>query len=137
MKKLLIIVVCLLLISGCYDYRELNDMSVVDGIYIDYEDNKYNVRLEIVKSNKGKDGNEIKNEILSGKDKNISKAFTKAIGKSVKEVYLGHVSLLVVSNNLAKFTSGPAKELEALSAIIFCFLIKASLNASNLVLLRI
>jgi spore germination protein KC len=101
MKKLLIIVVCLLLISGCYDYRELNDMSVVDGIYIDYEDNKYNVRLEIVKSNKGKDGNEIKNEILSGKDKSISKAFNKAIGKSVKEVYLGHVSLLVVSNNLA------------------------------------
>lgn len=100
MKKLLIIVVCLLLISGCYDYRELNDMSVVDGIYIDYEDNKYNVRLEIVKSNKGKDGNEIKNEILSGKDKNISKAFNKAIGKSVKGVYLGHVSLLVVSNNL-------------------------------------
>ena len=73
MKRILIIISLVLLLCGCYDYRELNDMSVVDGIYIDYEDNKYNVRLEIVKSNKGKDGNEIKNEILSGKDKSISK----------------------------------------------------------------
>lgn len=100
MKKLLIMVVCLLFVSGCYDYRELNDMSVVDGIYIDYEDDKYKVMLEVVKSNKGKDGNEISNEILSGNGKNISKAFNNAISKSSKEVYLGHVSLLVVSKDL-------------------------------------
>ena len=64
MKRLLIIVMCLLL-CGCYDYKELNDINIVDGIYVTYEDDKYDDTLEVVKSNKGKDGNEIKNELLN------------------------------------------------------------------------
>lgn len=103
MKKLFVMVVCLLFVSGCYDYRELNNMSVVDGIYVSYEDDNYKVMLEVVKSNKGKDGNEIENEILSGSDKSVSKAFNKAISGSSKEIYLGHVSLLVVSDSLCNY----------------------------------
>ena len=50
MKRLIIIFSLVLILSGCYDYRELNDMSVVTGIGIDYKDDKYIVNLEVTKS---------------------------------------------------------------------------------------
>lgn len=102
MKKFFIIIVIMLFVTGCYDYRELNDMSVVDGIAIDYKDDKYEVKLEVVSSEKGKDGNEIKTKVISSKDKVLANAFYKATKKSFGDIYLGHVSLLVVSENVAK-----------------------------------
>ena len=102
MKKFFIVIVIMLFVTGCYDYRELNDMSVVDGIAIDYKDDKYEVKLEVVSSEKGKDGNEIKTNVISSKDKVLANAFYKATKKSSGDIYLGHVSLLVVSENVAK-----------------------------------
>ena len=62
MKRIFIIVSLVLVLCGCYDYRELNDMSVVTGIGIDYKDNKYIVSLEVTKSIK--DGDFFTNEEL-------------------------------------------------------------------------
>ena len=102
MKKFFIVIVIMLFVTGCYDYQELNDMSVVDGIAIDYEDDKYEVKLEVVSSEKGKDGNEIKTKVISSKDKVLANAFYKATKKASGDIYLGHVSLLVVSENVAE-----------------------------------
>ena len=52
MKKIIFIIGIVLLISGCYDYRELNDMSIVSGIGIDYVDNQYKVIFEKARNNK-------------------------------------------------------------------------------------
>ena len=49
MKKLLIIIFCLL-ISGCNNYRELNNIAVVSALGIDYKDNMYNESV-LVKDN--------------------------------------------------------------------------------------
>jgi hypothetical protein len=50
MKKIILLIVIILL-GGCYDYRELNDMAIVDGILIDYVDYEYKVYLNVIKSN--------------------------------------------------------------------------------------
>lgn len=100
MKKIILLILIMFL-GGCYDYRELNNMAVIDGIAIDYKDNEYEVKLEVIKVKKGKDGQEIESEILEAKDKLLSDAFYKATKKSNKEAYLGHVSLLVISEELA------------------------------------
>lgn len=102
MKKIILFIVIILFISGCYDYRELNNMAVIDGIAIDYKDNNYIVKLEVVKSKKGKDGNEIKTEVLEASDEVLAQAFYKATKMSSNETYLGHVSLLVLSEELAR-----------------------------------
>ena len=102
MKKIILLIVVILFISGCYDYRELNNMAVIDGIAIDYKENNYIVKLEVVKSKKGKDGNEIKTEVLEASDEVLAQAFYKATKRSSNEVYLGHVSLLVLSEELAR-----------------------------------
>ena len=46
MKKILLVLMCLMM-CGCYDYKELNQISIIGGIGIDY-DNEYIVSLEII-----------------------------------------------------------------------------------------
>lgn len=102
MKKITLLVCFILLLSGCYDYRELNDMSIVSGIGIDYVDSEYHVSLEITNSSKDGSSTEIETVIVTGKDSNISEAFNKAKNMSDKDVYLEHIELLVVGESLAK-----------------------------------
>ena len=84
MRQTLIIIVSLLFISGCYDYRELNDMSVVTGIGIDYKDDMYVVSLEVTKSIKDGSSNEIETVIYSGSNKVLADAFLEAKNMSDK-----------------------------------------------------
>lgn len=103
MKKIIFLLGFILLLSGCYDYKELNDMSIVSGIGVDYKDNEYYVSLEIINSKKDGSSTEIESTIVTGNDSNISEAFLKAKNKSDKEVYLEHVELLIIGENLAKY----------------------------------
>ena len=43
MKKKIILIILILLLTGCSDYRELTDMAIVPSFAIDYKDNKYHV----------------------------------------------------------------------------------------------
>ena len=38
MKKIIILITSILLLTGCYDNIELNQMYIVTGIGIDYQD---------------------------------------------------------------------------------------------------
>ncbi len=100
MKRLIIIISLVLILCGCYDYRELNDMSVVSGIGIDYKDNKYVVSLEITKSIKDGNANELETIIYTGDDSILANAFLEAKNQSDKYVYMEHVNILLLSKNL-------------------------------------
>ena len=102
MKRILIIVSMVLLLCGCWDYRELNDMSIVTAIGIDYKDNKYIVSLEVTKSVKDGSSNEIETIVYTGENKVLSKAFLEAKNTSDKYVYMEHVEVLLLSEQLAK-----------------------------------
>ena len=73
MKKLLIIIFCLL-ISGCNNYRELNNIAVVSALGIDYKDNMYNVSV-LVKDNAKNDEN--KTSIYTYEGKSLDEAIKK------------------------------------------------------------
>ena len=40
MKKIKFLIILLPLLSGCYNYRELNDLGITTAISIDYEQNQ-------------------------------------------------------------------------------------------------
>ena len=40
MKKIIVLLIVILVISGCYDYKEIDDIGLISGILIDYKDNK-------------------------------------------------------------------------------------------------
>ncbi len=102
MKKIIIIILSCFLLCSCYDYRELNDMSIVSAIGIDYVDNLYVVSLEITKSTKDGSSNEIKTSNVKGYGTNINEAFNDAKGMADKLIYMEHVEVLVVSEKVAK-----------------------------------
>lgn len=103
MKKIIVLVGIILLLSGCYDYKELNDMSIVSAIGIDYVDNEYQVTFEVTKSSKDGSSTEVQTKLVTSNHSNISDAFNEAMNKTDKEVYLEHVELLVVSKSLAEY----------------------------------
>lgn len=102
MKRIIVIVCLVFILCGCYDYRELNDMSVVTGIGIDYKDNKYIVSLEVTKSVKDGSSNELETIIYTGDDRILANAFLEAKNSSDKFVYMEHVNILLVSKNLCE-----------------------------------
>ncbi len=100
MKKLLILVISLL-VTGCYNYQELNNYAIVTGMAIDLKDNQYEVSLLIANGSK-KEENNAQVSVASGVGDTIYEAI-KDIGLSTpKEIYLSHLSVLVINEEIAK-----------------------------------
>lgn len=105
MKKIILVCVFLFLLSGCYDYKELNDYAIVTGIAIDKVKDKYEVSVLISNSSKTSSDAESKESdvvVYSGHGDTIFEAF-KDIGlSSPKEIYIGSFSILLISEDVAK-----------------------------------
>ena len=97
MKKIFFIII-IFLHTGCWNYRELNNCAIVTGMAIDYTDNEYHVSLLF--SNSTKDNKKI--SILNETGKTINEAIKKIGLESPKEIYLSHLSYVIVSEQLAK-----------------------------------
>lgn len=104
MKKYFILFVTLLfLTSGCYDYTELNDMAIVSGISIDYQENAFQVSFEILNTvNKDDDPDAPKVYLTEGSGTSISEAFADASLEIAKIPYLAHLKTLVIGEEVAK-----------------------------------
>jgi len=105
MKKIIISLVFLIICGGCWNKVELNDFAIVTGIAIDYKEGEYEVSLLISNSTKGSsDGSnsEIQTAIYSDKGKSMYDAIKQIGLSSSKELYIEHVSILIVSEDVAK-----------------------------------
>ncbi len=115
MKKIIFLASLILLLGGCYDYKELNDYAIATGMAIDYENNEYEVSMLIAnspKSSGSESSSEFQTVVYSGKGKTIYKAI-KDIGLiSPKELYIGHLSIIILSESAAK--NGLVKSLDFL-----------------------
>lgn len=98
MKKVLIIIFCLF-ISGCSNYRELNNIAVVSAIGIDYKDNEYDVSI-VIKDNT-KDG-ENETTLYSYSGKSLDSTLQKISLIASKTLYFIDLDVLVISTNAAE-----------------------------------
>ena len=106
MKKVIASLVILLCLCGCWNYKELNEYSIVTGVAIDKDGDEYEASILISNSpkNNSSDSNSSESQVVvySGKGKSIFDAL-KDIGLiSPKELYFGSFSVLVVSEEVAK-----------------------------------
>lgn len=102
MKKYLIILFSIFLV-GCQNYRELNNSAIVSAIGIDKEDNSYKISVQIVNTEKSNDEQEKMNNpiVYSSNGTNISDALNNINLKSPNMLYLGHLQLVLISENIA------------------------------------
>ena len=96
MKKIIIIMI-LLFLTGC-DYVELNDLSIIKSIAIDYQENQYSLYAEII--DEINDDNTPTTKIIEVDGKNINECFSKLIIHSNKTIHYSHIDLLILSTNL-------------------------------------
>ena len=96
MKKIILILITLLL-TGC-EYIELNDLSIIKSIGIDYQNNKYTLYAEII--DEINEENTPTTKVISTSQENIEKCFKELIILSNKTIHYSHIDLLILSTNL-------------------------------------
>ena len=101
MKKVLLIILIILL-SGCYNYKELNKIAIVSSISIDKKDNEYLVGAQVMNVKDEKESNSSNVIVFESKGKSIEEALRKMTTKSNKKLYGGHLGKLVISEEIAK-----------------------------------
>lgn len=105
MKKLLLIIPILLIFTGCTDYKELNNIAIVTGIAVDMKDDNYEVSILISNSKKAQESSKEGDAgtiVYSGTGKNFSMALKKIDNRIPKKIYLGHLAVIIVSEDVAK-----------------------------------
>lgn len=105
MKKILILIPLIFLLTGCYNYRELNDLAIVSGISIEKNNKEYTVTAEIINPKKQQDassGKEPEFVIYTGKGASMQEAFRKIVKESPKKLYGAQMDVLIIEEETAK-----------------------------------
>lgn len=105
--KLLVCFSLLFLLSGCYNYRELNDIAIVSAIGIDKKDDLYDMTFQIMNTKKGgndSNSNEVQPKFITynASGKTVQGISRKIILESPRRLYLNHIQVLIISEKLAK-----------------------------------
>lgn len=93
MKKILILLSIIFLLSGCYDYTEIDDISIVSGIILDYMDNKYELTIELLNNEK-----ESKTVVYKTSCKEIETCILEISNESNKEIFISHQKALILTD---------------------------------------
>lgn len=105
MKKILIILIMLFCTTGCYDYIELNELSIIEGIGIDKskDQDSYKITLEVL-SNEKNSSQETKTRstIVTGFGKTIASAIANASDKTSKSAYFAHLKIVLIDDELTE-----------------------------------
>ena len=98
--KIIILITSILLLTGCYDNIELNQMYIITGIGIDYNNKEYHVSYEILNSNKEGSSINMDNNIISGNGKSINEAFLNVNRSLSKKPIFSHLKVVILKNNI-------------------------------------
>lgn len=107
MKKIKFIVLFLLTItlSGCYNYKELNDLAITTAISIDYQDNNFKIIAEVINPVKQQDAmssnsSPIVNYYSSAPS--LQEAFRSIVLDSPRQLYTAQMQIIILSEEAAE-----------------------------------
>lgn len=105
MKKIILSILILTLLSGCFNYKEINDYAIVSGISIDIDEkdeNKYTVGIQIMNAKKDEESDNSLITFYKASGITIYEALERIMLDSPKQLYLGHNEVVVISEELLK-----------------------------------
>ncbi len=103
MKRIVIfLIIILFFITGCQDYKELENLAYVSSIGIDFDNDLYTVTYEILSSKKENDKVLFDSYTVYATSDTISNAFLKAAEKTKLYPYFAHADLLVINKTIAE-----------------------------------
>lgn len=106
-QRVLILVIFILsnacILTGCWNYREIDKLAVVAGLAVDKseEEGKYELTVEIVDIKGGK-GTVTGSKVVSAKGDTMFDAVRNMIASTGKRLYWSHTKLIIISQDVAK-----------------------------------
>jgi len=109
-----IITLFLILTTGCWDRKELNNLAIASGIGIEKKDGTYKVTVQIENAGeiakKSASGSVAPVATFQTNGKTVFEALRKMSTVSPREIYVAHLRFVVISEELAREGIGKALE---------------------------
>lgn len=102
--KILLILPLIALITGCYNYRELDDLGIVSAVSITLKDNMYQLSFEVINPKKEQDAsgaNEPDFIIYTSKATSLQEAFRLVTNEAPSKLYGGQLEILIIDEAIA------------------------------------
>ena len=105
MKKIIFILLLCFLVTGCWNYNELNSLAITTAMAIDKEDDEYQVSILIANSQNKQSNTEqgpSQTVVFSAKGKTVSDALKNIDLENPRQTYVGHLQALIIGEDVAK-----------------------------------
>lgn len=116
MKRILLLIIPLLLLTGCYNYRELNELAIATAVEVDKIEDEFHLLVQVANpknQNDASSANQPQFVTYESHGKTIQEAFRNIINESSRKIYGMHLQLLIITENIAK------EELESMLDFFF------------------
>ena len=103
MKRIKFLIFLLPLLSGCYNYRELNELGITTAVSIDYKDNNFYVIAEVINPIKQQDASSSNNSPFvnyNSSSSSLQDAFRKVVLESPRQLYAAQLEIIVLSEEV-------------------------------------
>lgn len=103
MKRIKFLILLLPLLSGCYNYRELNELGITTAVSIDYKDNNFYVIAEVINPIKQQDASSSNNSPFvnyNSSSSSLQDAFRKIVLESPRQLYAAQLEIIVLSEEV-------------------------------------
>lgn len=106
MKKIkyLSLLLIIPLLSGCYNYRELNKLAINTALSIDYSNNNFNVIVEVINPTKQQDAASANNSPFVNyysSAPTLQEAFRNIVLDSPRQLYAAQLEMIILSEEAA------------------------------------
>lgn len=103
MKKVIIILLCLFLLTACDTHQDMNELGIVSALGIEYVDDEFLVSAQLVKIKKStENGTDSSSNVLVFKEsgKTMFEALRKITTKSSKKLYFAHMKIIIFDDSV-------------------------------------
>lgn len=103
-KKIILITFLSLILTGCYDYKELNTIAIVSATEVNKIDNTYYVTAQVITPQAPEKTATVQAPfiIYTGSGKTVQEAYRTIVNTSSRYLYSNHLQLLIINEKIAK-----------------------------------
>lgn len=94
----------LLLLSGCWDYIDVEKLIIASGLAIDYDPQgkQYTLTAEVIDLSASMEGLDYQTKKVVGKGRTVAEAFSLLLATGGSKMYFGHAEVVVLSRSVAE-----------------------------------
>ena len=105
MKKIILLLIPILLLTGCHNYRELNELAIATAVEVDKIDDKFHLLVQVANpknQNDASSANQPQFVTYEATGNTIQETFRNIVNESSRKIYGMHIQLLVITEDIAK-----------------------------------